>query len=143
MIDEISKYTVDMLTPASIFQILSNAILSGGIFYWIQRKHKINDDFIIEKNKCVAQKHITCESEIFDIMITVNSQYDINSDVLVELSNNINKLRMINYLYISESLLKVSSEFSDYLLLVSADNLQRNKFTEDKLIKKFKSEFKK
>jgi hypothetical protein len=76
-------------------------------------------------------------------MITVNSQYDINSDVLVELSNNINKLRMINYLYISGSLLKVSSEFSDYLLLVSADNLQRNKFTEDKLIKKFKSEFKK
>ncbi len=123
-------------------QMIFNVILSGGLFYWIQRKHKRNDEFIIEKNKRLVEKHIDCESQLFEMMNTVKTN-SINGQISNVLSDKINTFKILNYLYISEPLLKISKDFSDYLLEISVDQNLKNIKTEDKLIKKFKTEFKK
>lgn len=133
---------INSITIGPVPQLFLNTVFSGGIFYFIQRKHKRNDDFIIEKNKRIVEKHVDFESQLFHLMNTVKIG-NINGQICIDLYTRIKNFTILNYLYISDDLLKISNEFADYLLVVSINITNRDRELENKLIKKFKSEFKK
>lgn len=133
---------MDKITFAIVQAIITSALTSG-IFYFVQRKHKRNDSFINEKNKAIVQKCIDSEVELFAIFKTVKSQFNIDRADLITYSNQITQKRLDNHLYISEKISEISRKFSDYLLEVAGDESSRSKFEEDRLIEKFKREFKK
>ncbi|PWB20684.1 hypothetical protein [Flavobacterium sp. HTF] len=133
---------INSITIGPVPQLFLNTVFSGGIFYFIQRKHKRNDDFIIEKNKRIVEKHVDFESQLFHLMNTVKIG-NINDQICIDLYTRIKNFTILNYLYISDDLLKISNEFADYLLEISINITTRDRELENKLIKKFKSEFKK
>ena len=139
--DQIIK-EIEKLIDEPIIKLILNIILTGGLFYWIQRRHKWNDDFIIEKNKKLVDKFIECESEIFMLMNKVKTK-NLSSDLSIKLSKKIKNLSIINYLYISKELLIITNDFCDYLLEISVIPKQKDIIKENELINKFKTEFKK
>ena len=144
MSEIIKEYStnISLILEEPIIKIIVNLLLNGSLFYWIQRRHKRNDDFIIEKNKNLANKFIDCESEIFMLMNTVKTN-NLTSDISIELSKKINTLTIINYLFISKELILISKNFSDYLLEISVDPNLKSIKKETDFINKFKTEFKK
>ena len=55
--DQIIK-EIEKLIDEPIIKLILNIILTGGLFYWIQRRHKRNDDFIL-KGKVLYQSEMT------------------------------------------------------------------------------------
>lgn len=133
---------VSLILAEPIVKLFLNIVLNGSLFYWILRRHKRNDDFIIEKNKSLVNKYIDCESEIFMLMNTVKIN-NFTSDISIELSRKISTLTIINYLFISKELIVISKNFSDYLLEISVNPNLKNIKKENDFIDDFKSKFKK
>lgn len=126
-----------------VLQSLFTSGLVSVILYAWQRKHKINDSLIMERNKLSAQQSMQYETEIFDLMKSIRTEINLDSKKLIDLSGSINKLRNDYRLYISDKISEISSKFADYLLEVAADEYKRNRYEEDRLLDKFKKQFRK
>lgn len=126
-----------------ILQSLFTSGLVSGILYVWQRQHKISDSLTIERNKLSAQKSMQYETEIFDLMKSIRTEIDLDSKKLIDLSGNINNLRNEYRLHISDKISEISNKFADYLLEVAADEYKRNRYEEDRLLDKFKKQFRK
>lgn len=130
--------SINFFIKIPFVQMIFNVLLSGGLFYWIQRKHKRNDEFKIEKNKRIAEKEINCELQLFDKLNSVKLT-SINGFDSAALSDEILNFIILNDMYLSDELLKISREFSDYLLELTVDPANKSVKKENILIKKFKA----
>jgi hypothetical protein len=77
------------------------------------------------------------------LLADTRNKFQISQNDLITTSTKIKQLTKKNYLYLSEEIIKICHEYSDYLLEISQNNRNRDLKFEDNLLKKFKNEFKK
>jgi hypothetical protein len=127
---------------ATIQTLVTTIFVSIAVFL-MQRRFQMKDEYTKEKNKLIATQAVQCETELFNILKEVFSQFNLNVNQFLNYANQINTLRLKHYLYIDENINKTSQEFADYCLEVTTDINNRTKFKEETFIKNFKKYFKK
>lgn len=121
----------------------SNTILLAIVGYYIQRNHKLKDELKSEKNKFFAQNFNKSCNTIFDLLSEIRNKFQIRQNDLITYSTKIKEITKKNYLYLSDEIINICHQYSDYLLEVSQNSVSRDLKKEDDLLKKFKIEFKK
>ncbi len=121
----------------------SNTLLIGILGFIIQRYYKLKDEYKSEKNKHHAEYFVKSCNELFELIVEIKSLFLISQDQLVFFSTRIKELALKNYLYLSDEIIKICHEYSDYLLEISENDRVRDLKFENNIIDKFKKEFRK
>lgn len=121
----------------------SNTLLIAVAGYFIQRNHKLKDELKSEKNKFFAENFTKSCNNLFELLAETRNKFQISQSDLITTSNKIKILTKKNYLYLSDEIISICHNYSDYLLEISQNSRNRELKFEDDLLKKFKKEFKK
>ncbi len=121
----------------------SNTLLIAVAGYFIQRNHKLKDELKSEKNKYFAENFTKSCNKLFELLAETRNKFQISQSDLISTSNKIKILTKKKYLYLSDEIISVCHNYSDYLLEISQNSRNRELKFEDDLLKKFKKEFKK